>query len=203
MNYSPAQIVRQLLQDASLIDESASWESFVSFFPERPHEALCFYDTTGIDDGRMMRSGERIEHDGVQIRLRGRTYNSAWVRATAICRYLDAQANVVVDMDSDDSYLIYNMSRTSTLQHLGVDPDDDARRHQFSINLAVSLYKGAFSDLPGTSVSVSQATNEVGTGSPEGVVSAAPGSTYLDTDADSLWMKDTGTGNTGWIQLIV
>lgn len=44
-----------------------------------------------------------------------------------------------------------------------------------------------------------------GTGSPEGVVTAAPGSTWLQTDATTdvkgwiRWVKATGTGNTGWI----
>jgi hypothetical protein len=43
-----------------------------------------------------------------------------------------------------------------------------------------------------------------GTGSPEGVVTAAPGSTWLQTDATTdvkgwlRWIKATGTGNTGW-----
>jgi hypothetical protein len=43
-----------------------------------------------------------------------------------------------------------------------------------------------------------------GTGSPEGVVTAAPGSTWLQTDATTdvkgwiRWVKATGTGNTGW-----
>ena len=44
-----------------------------------------------------------------------------------------------------------------------------------------------------------------GTGSPEGVVTAAPGSTWLQTDATTdvkgwiRWIKATGTGNTGWV----
>lgn len=40
-----------------------------------------------------------------------------------------------------------------------------------------------------------------GTGSPEGAVSAPPGSTYIQTDGASgseIWDKATGTGNTGW-----
>ena len=42
-----------------------------------------------------------------------------------------------------------------------------------------------------------------GSGSPEGVETASPGTTYLDVDADSLWVKKTGEAtNTGWIQLI-
>ena len=44
-----------------------------------------------------------------------------------------------------------------------------------------------------------------GTGTPEGVVTAAPGSTWLQTDATTdvkgwiRWVKASGTGNTGWI----
>lgn len=42
----------------------------------------------------------------------------------------------------------------------------------------------------------------VGTGSPEGVVTAPAGTTYFDSTGDSLWIKESGSGNTGWIQLI-
>jgi hypothetical protein len=51
---------------------------------------------------------------------------------------------------------------------------------------------------------ISGATHLSGTGTPEGVVTAAPGSTWLQTDATTdvkgwiRWVKATGTGNTGW-----
>jgi hypothetical protein len=41
-----------------------------------------------------------------------------------------------------------------------------------------------------------------GTGSPEGVVTATVGSTWIDTAATTgaiQWIKATGTGNTGWV----
>lgn len=41
-----------------------------------------------------------------------------------------------------------------------------------------------------------------GVGSPEGVVTASPGAPYIDTSSGSFWIKKTGTGNTGWLQLI-
>ena len=37
---------------------------------------------------------------------------------------------------------------------------------------------------------------------PEGSVTAVPGQTYLNTATAGFWVKQTGTGNTGWIQLI-
>lgn len=52
---------------------------------------------------------------------------------------------------------------------------------------------------------VGGAIHLTGTGSPESVISAAPGSTYLQTDSVVdvkgwiRWNKATGTGNTGWI----
>lgn len=39
-----------------------------------------------------------------------------------------------------------------------------------------------------------------GNGSPEGVVTANPGATYVRIDTGGFWYKATGTGtNTGWI----
>lgn len=47
-------------------------------------------------------------------------------------------------------------------------------------------------------LTLGDATLRAGAGSPEGVVSAAPGSLYLETGG-GLWSKSTGTGNTGWV----
>jgi hypothetical protein len=44
-----------------------------------------------------------------------------------------------------------------------------------------------------------------GTGSPEGAVTRAVGTVYVQTDAspasDGIWYKQTGSGNTGWVQV--
>ena len=75
------------------------------------------------------------------------------------------------------------------------------------------IWKGAGGvwALPGTPIVglSEQASNNAihlsGTGSPEGAVTAAPGSTWLQTDATTdvkgwiRWIKATGTGNTGWV----
>lgn len=42
----------------------------------------------------------------------------------------------------------------------------------------------------------------VGVGSPEGVVTADPGTDYLDSTSNAYWYKKTGSGNTGWVNLI-
>lgn len=38
-----------------------------------------------------------------------------------------------------------------------------------------------------------------GSGSPEGVLTAAEDNFYWDEDANTLYLKETGSGNTGWI----
>jgi len=46
----------------------------------------------------------------------------------------------------------------------------------------------------------------IGTGSPEGVVVATPGSLYTRSDGsanNTLYVKDTGTGNTGWSAMAI
>ena len=43
-----------------------------------------------------------------------------------------------------------------------------------------------------------------GTGSPEGVITATPGQTYWDSGPNqAFWVKNTGTGNTGWQCIII
>ena len=37
---------------------------------------------------------------------------------------------------------------------------------------------------------------------PEGSVTATPGTTYYNTANQSFWTKGSGSGNTGWVQLI-
>lgn len=38
-----------------------------------------------------------------------------------------------------------------------------------------------------------------GSGSPEGILTAAEDNFYWDETADALYIKETGSGNTGWI----
>lgn len=74
---------------------------------------------------------------------------------------------------------------------LAIDVDDGTPYVKFN---------GAWATL--SSVLSGVSASNTGSGSPEGVVTASPGGTYFDTSADSLWYKKTGTGNTGWVQLL-
>lgn len=43
---------------------------------------------------------------------------------------------------------------------------------------------------------------EVGVVDPEGVVTAEPGTTYWNSANQTFWVKQSGSGDTGWVQLI-
>lgn len=55
---------------------------------------------------------------------------------------------------------------------------------------------GALRDLESGLVPPTSGLN--GSGSPEGVVTASPGASYLDTTNHQVYWKNSGTGNTGW-----
>jgi hypothetical protein len=42
----------------------------------------------------------------------------------------------------------------------------------------------------------------VGVGSPEGVIVAPAGTTYLDTSNNAFYIKGSGVGSSGWVELI-
>ena len=45
-------------------------------------------------------------------------------------------------------------------------------------------------------------SGEVCVGSPEGVITASPGTTCVDPVNHALWVKESGVGNVGWLQYI-
>ena len=138
---TPATIVRKLLLDLNLgeVTSEADWTVFVSFLPDLPDSALCVYDTAGRLDGRLMRTGEQIEHEGVQIRVRGVEYPVAWEKVNEIALALDGQINTTVEIAVDEAYTLHNASRSGAIIPLGQDPEDARRRHNFTINMTLTL----------------------------------------------------------------
>ena len=137
---SPADVIRQLLIDLELGAEvDGSWPVFVSFLPGAPDNALCVYDTAGRMDGRVMATGEKITHPGVQIVVRGSIYPDSRRKAEDIALAFDAQQGATIVMDSVDSYILQNVSRSGDIIPLGVEQEGDRRRHLFTVNVVVTM----------------------------------------------------------------
>lgn len=137
---SPADIIRQLLIDLSLGSESGNdWPIYTGFLIDLPDNAICCYDTAGKLDGRIMQ-GEQIEHEGIQVRVRSSSYVEGWEKVKAIAIALDAQRRSEVSIDSDNVFLIHNISRTGSIIPLGVE-ETDKRRHHFTVNAITTITK--------------------------------------------------------------
>lgn len=133
---SPADIVYTLLESSGAL---AGWTSFVSFLPDAPDKALCVYDTTGMDNGRIMNTGERIQHPGIQIFLRCLDYTEGYEKASSLALLLDGVRNNSVAVSTDETYSLHNVSRSGTINTLGIELVNDRRRHQFTINAVLTL----------------------------------------------------------------
>ena len=135
--FPPSDVIRQLLIDLGIGSESSNWPIFVSFFPDTPDNAICVYDTAGILDGRLMRSGVQIVHPGIQVQVRGSDYIATESKVWEIALGLDAQKKSVVDVEGNN-HIIHNISRNSPF-HLGIQESADRRRHLYSLNALVTL----------------------------------------------------------------
>ncbi len=140
MSATPAQIIRKVLIGASLAVDSttAAWSIFTSNLPESPDTAVAVYDTVGTPDGRLM-TGERIEHPGIQIRLRTASYPDGWNRAKDIAAVLDAIHNFEVTISVTEKWKLQNVSRTAPIIPLGIETEGDRKRHNFSINAIITM----------------------------------------------------------------
>jgi hypothetical protein len=136
---TPANIIRQLLLDLNLgqADTKQAWAVYVGFMPDTPDDAICVYDTAGKLDGRMMRTGQQIEHEGIQVRVRGLLYPTTIAKAYGIALAFDEQKRSAVTADAAN-YLIQNISRSGAVLNLGVE-DTDRHRYHFTINATLTI----------------------------------------------------------------
>ena len=138
--HSPADVIRWLLIDLGLgtdPSEEDSWPIHTSSEPDSPDNSITVYDTAGIVDGRIQRTGETREHCGVMLQVRGTSQPIAWAKANA--------ANVILDESIDKSnitigstdYIVYAVTRHSGPLSLGREPSTN--RFLFTINAVVAL----------------------------------------------------------------
>jgi hypothetical protein len=141
--HSPADILRRLMvQDGKgVLPTSATntnWPISTSQELNAPDNTVTTYDTDGRDFGRSQPTSERFEHHGVMVRVRGMTFQEAWVKARALAVYLDEDVYQELVTVSGSTYLVHAVSRQSRPAYLGREPGTE--RHLFSINVTVNLH---------------------------------------------------------------
>ncbi len=146
MNQPPTLVLRAALGVKNLVTlprHAGEWPSFTSFLPDVdaakkvPANAVCLYDTTGHKHGRLMRTGEVLQHWGVQVKVRSSDYQVGWMKANKIAAEMDTTKRLAIDA-GNYLYLLHAISRGPVLA-MGRDPNDQKRNHHFSINCIFPL----------------------------------------------------------------
>lgn len=123
MKRTPANILRHFLVNAGIgtlpvAGTPTTWPIYTNSLPDTPDNSLMISDTVGMSDGRYMRTGQRVEHPGVQILIRNLDQTVGADKAGVISLFLAAIVRQIVVIGSD-SYLIQNVSQRGTIIPLG------------------------------------------------------------------------------------
>ena len=141
---SPASIMAAYIIEneiGSMTDPSdaSDWPLYISHMPDGSNvKTNCgaIYDTTGVNDLRSM-TGESYPHPGIQLRIRSNNYETGYTKIEDIANALDEVLQGSVDI-GDLEYEIQNVSRTSPIVSLGIEPGT-RRRFSFTINFLCTL----------------------------------------------------------------
>lgn len=139
---SPAQIIAKILQESGVGSDvkGEDWFVYVSSLPHGegvPLRALAVTDTIGRTDGRVMTTGEVIEHPGIQIRVRGLDYDETHAKIREAQSVMDGLLNRVVAFPGGETRIVHAASRSSTLGVMGWDETGQA--YHLSINYTVTV----------------------------------------------------------------
>ena len=142
LTHPPADIVHSLIVDSlSLMSDptgNGSWPLFVAHEPDSPDNCGTIYDTGGINEPKQMSNGLVTTHHGLQIRMRGLVYDTAWSKLNAIVVALNAVSNSTLTYDSVD-YVVRSFTQVNSITSLGKEVDNTKRRDLFAVNYIVTL----------------------------------------------------------------
>ena len=85
-------------------------------------------------------NGTQVNHPGIQIEVRGISYTATWTKAHTIALALDSIKGTVVDVSSEESFSLQNVSRKGDIIPVGIeDAPEDRHRRLFTINATVTF----------------------------------------------------------------
>lgn len=139
--HSPADIVsRAIIANGGGSDPGppdADWPVNVSKEADMPDNALTVYNTTGMDDGRSNPDAERMQHYGIQVRVRATSHPAASAKAYAIAILLDEVYTQTIDIGSS-SYLLHSVNRVGPPVDVGKETPT-SKRSIYTINALAAL----------------------------------------------------------------
>jgi len=140
LSKSPADIVAEYLAEnlgaVSRPVEQMAWPLFVNCLWDINENVCTLFDTTPIQEGRAMRTGERFKHYGVQLAVRAFDYETGWTKLTALARELSEAHNETITVDGGQ----YELGDAMKLNEAFVGVDDK-RRNLFTSNFILTMRK--------------------------------------------------------------
>lgn len=149
-----AEILLQLMIDRGILVESVNmmpgkWQGCVGPLPPDPDNILGFIDTPPWQQGRIQRTGERVEHPDLQIMIRAESYQIGLDKGKDIeYNFLDkigvqpangpSGLGVLYATVNGIQYTVTAAFVRVPLNFLG--QDKDSRRCMFSINLQLEYH---------------------------------------------------------------
>jgi len=137
---SPASLLQFVLigEGAGVQPPAAPWPIYVGRLPDGSNiedQAIAVYDTEPRQDGRLM-AGEKIEHPGMQFRVRADDYQTGFQKLSAIAAILDSVKNQAVLGDSLNAYTVNAITRIGGVIPIGTD---DQGREGFTLNVTSTI----------------------------------------------------------------
>jgi len=119
--------------------DRTSWPLYVSSLPDGgsiEDNAASISDTVGIDEIKD-HGGTVVQHHGLQVYVRSKTYTAGYIKATSVFDNLDGVTMERVTYDGTD-YDVVSITRTSPVVVLG-GTIDKQRRYEFSVNFTATI----------------------------------------------------------------
>ncbi|MCP4566477.1 MAG: hypothetical protein GY841_02720 [FCB group bacterium] len=145
MDIEQSRLVQKFLIDAGLgtsVQGGNAWPVYATFLPDSDDindDAIVCYDTAGRTDGRVIDTGEHIEHPGFQIMVRSRNRSAGRAKANDIANVIDAVFRTEVTVDGS-TYTLQNLSRTGQILDIGAEPEGRGRKFH-SVNGVMTASK--------------------------------------------------------------
>ena len=140
---SPSLITRSFLVNNSIFTLPSAvgdWPLYISGLPDGDNiedNAGAVYDVAPNLDGRLMTSGDVVQHYGISFTIRCTTYEAGWQKCLSILTLLVATAQSDISLGAND-YLIEAFSVMSGIVYLGVETGTK-RRYLFELTFTVTM----------------------------------------------------------------
>jgi hypothetical protein len=139
LTHSPAHILYRHLVACEVVsapDAGRDWPATYTSMPDAPDNVVCIYNTTGRHDGRLMGTGEVIEHPAIMCKVRAGRDADAYARASLIADILDKIKQAAVAIDGKN-YTIESVSRPTPIIQLG--QEEGGRRFAYTVNAYLTV----------------------------------------------------------------